>query len=464
MTAASALASLESAVGRRFDGVAFDVDAPAVATPFQADEAAAAALAAGASEAAAIWRTRTGHGQDVTVATREAAASLVSFLMMRFDDPARAPIRPPITTAAQTFYRCGDGRWVFLHQSFDNGAGVMSVLGCEDEREAVTRAVADWKGQDLEDAFAAAGVCGAMVRSPEEWDATDQARLLTATPVVEVRRVGDAPPVPFAVDGAAPLDGVRALDLTRVLAGPACARTLAAYGADVLNIAGPDLPSIPPFVADTGHGKRSALLDLKSPAEREALLGLVDGADVFAQGYRSGAMERLGLSAAELIARRPGLIHVSINCYGHEGDWERRPGWEQLAQSVSGMAHVQGGAQHEGGEPTLLHAALNDYTTGYLAALGVLIALRRRAVEGGSWTVRTSLTRTAMWVRSLGTDADRAARVRSLSAEEIGGWSTRSDTGFGPASHLRFPVTMSETPPGWRLPAVPLGTHEAVWL
>lgn len=458
-TATAALASLTPLSDASWGAVTIGADAPAVATAFAADEAAAAALAAGAAEAAAIWKIRTGQDQSVAVAAREAGASLVSFLMMRFDDAARAPVREPITTAAQTFYRCGDGRWVFLHQSFDNGAGVLSVLGCDDTREAVTAAVAGWKAQDLEDAFARAGVCGAMVRSPEAWDATDQARILAGTPVVEVIRVADGPPVPFADDADAPLAGVRVLDLTRVLAGPACARTLAAYGAEALNIAGPGLPFVPPFVADTGHGKRSALLDLKAAVDRERLLALVDGADVFAQGYRSGAMERLGLSADDLIARRPGLIHVSINCYGHDGDWARRPGWEQLAQTVSGMAHVQGGD----GDPTLLHAALNDYCTGYLAAFGTLIALRRRAVEGGSWTVRASLTRTAMWARSLGLDPDRPGRARALSGEEIAAWSVHADTGFGPASHLRFPVTMSATPPGWRRPTVPLGTHPARW-
>jgi crotonobetainyl-CoA:carnitine CoA-transferase CaiB-like acyl-CoA transferase len=457
--AVATLAALPDLADGPWEAVSISPEAPAVASPFAADEAAAAALAAGAVQAAAIWKARTGQDQSISISTREAAASLISFLLMRFDDPVRAPIREPITTAAQTFYRCGDGRWVFLHQSFDNGAGVISALGCEDTREAVTRAVAGWKAQDLEDAFAKAGVCGAMVRTPEDWDACEQGRRLAATPLVEVTRIGDGPPVPFADAPDAPLSGVRVLDLTRVLAGPACARTLAAYGAEVLHITGPTLPFVPPFVADTGHGKRSAHLDLKTGAGRETLTGLLADADVFSQGYRSGAMDRLGLSAAALAAARPGLIHVSINCYGHDGDWATRPGWEQLAQTVSGMAHVQGGD----GEPTLLSAALNDYCTGYLAAVGAMVALRRRAVEGGSWAVRVSLTRTAMWVRSLGLDADRPGRTRSLSADEITGWSVRAETGFGPASHLRFPVKMSATQPGWRRPTVPQGTHPAAW-
>lgn len=456
-TVHAAYAELASLAGMERPSPAFTVGAPALATPFLAEDAAAAALAAGAAEAAELWALRTGEDQAVSVDTREAAASLTSFLFQRFEDPARAAARPPITTAAQTFYPCGDGRWVFLHQSFDNGAGVLSVLSCEDTPDAVRRTLRDWKAADLEDAFARAGVCGAMVRTPEAWDAGDHGRRLAATPLIEIERVGDCPPPAFADQPAAPLSGVRVLDLTRVLAGPACGRTLAAFGADVLNISGPDLPFVAPFVADTGHGKRAAFLDLKSVADRQRLLGLVDQADVFVQGYRTGAMERLGLSADALTARRPGLIHVSINCYGHEGDWAMRPGWEQLAQTVSGMAHVQGGA----GAPALLPAAVNDYTTGYLAAFGAMVALRRRAAEGGSWRVRVSLTRTAMWVRGLG--LREGLQALPFTDDELAGWSIREDGGWGPISFLRPPVRMEKTPAAWLRPSVKLGTDAAVW-
>lgn len=430
---------------------------PALATPFFGEEAAAAALAAGAAEAAGLWRARSGQDQTVSVHTREAAASLVSFLFQRFEDPARAPSRVAPATAANGFLPTGDGRWVYVHPSFDESAGHLALLGCEDTPAAVRAALARWTAPDLEDAAAKAGLCLAMVRTPREWDATAQGRLLAATPVVEVTRIGDGPPVPLPAGGDAPLSGVRVLDLTRVLAGPACARALAGHGADVLHISGPELPSFAPFVSDTGHGKRCAFLDLKTAEGRDRLLALVGEADVFSQGYRSGALERLGFGPEALAAVRPGLIHVSINCYGHEGDWARRPGWEQLAQTVSGMAHVQGGD----GEPALLPAAVNDYTTGYLAAFGAMVALRRRATEGGSWRVRVSLTRTAMWVRSLGL---RQGEARAFSSDELAAWSIHEDGGWGPVTFLRPPVRMGETPARWVLPSVRLGTHEPLFL
>jgi crotonobetainyl-CoA:carnitine CoA-transferase CaiB-like acyl-CoA transferase len=456
-SAADALAQLTALSGADRVTATITEGPPALETPFLGEEAAAAALAAGAAEAAGLWALRTGEDQTVSVDTREAAASLVSFLFQRFDDPARAPTRAPPATAANGFLPTGDGRFVYLHPSFDESAGHLKLLGCADTPAAVRAALARWTAPDLEAATAEAGLCAAMVRTPDEWDASDQGRRLAATPIVEVTRIGDGPPVPFSPAPDAPLSGVRVLDLTRVLAGPACARALASYGADVLHISGPDLPSFAPFVSDTGHGKRCAFLDLKTAAGRETLQGLVGQADVFSQGYRTGALARLGFGPEALAAVRPGLIHVSINCYGHEGDWAGRPGWEQLAQTVSGMAHVQGA----GGEPALLPAAVNDYTTGYLAAFGAMVALRRRAVEGGSWRVRVSLTRTAMCVRGLGlrTGVD----ALPFTGDELAAWSIREDGGWGPVSFLRPPVRMAKTPAAWTRPSVKLGSNAAVW-
>jgi hypothetical protein len=304
-----------------------------------------------------------------------------------------------------------------------------------------------------------------MVRHPEEWDRSEQGRILAARPVVEVTKIADCPPEPLPQDGNAPLAGVRALDLTRVLAGPTCARTLAQYGAEVLYLASPNLPSTPGFLPDTNHGKLSAFLDLKEEAGRKRLTELVKQADVFSQGYRAGALDRLGFSPLELARLRPGLITVAINAYGHEGPWRHRPGWEQLAQTVTGMAHVHGGhIERDEPGPLLQPGAVTDYTTGFLAAFGALIALDRRARFGGSYLVRVSLSQTGVWVRKLGVAGpERLQGVQALAPEEIDGWRIESDTGFGPLKHLRPAVRLSATPTRWRRPVVPLGTHPAEW-
>ncbi len=458
-----ALSQLAALSGReRYENITIRQEPPALATRFQADEAAAAVIAATAAEAADLWKIRTGQRQSVDVATREAAASLISFMFQRFEDPARAAVRDPQVTAADGFFRSRDGRWVYLHPSFpESSRAMLRLLGCDNNREAVTATVAGWEAQALEDAIADAGVCGAMARTPQEWDASEQGRAMVRPPLIEVVRIGDAPPKPLPAGGDSPLAGVKVLDLTRVLAGPACARALAQHGAQVLHVTSPNLPSIPPFVSDTGHGKRSAFLDLKTQADHARLLALLDDADIFSQGYRLGGLDRLGLSPEALAARRPGLIHVSINCYGHEGPWAGRPGWEQLAQTVTGMVHVHGG---EAG-PAIQPAAVNDYTTGYLAALGAMIALRRRATEGGSWRVRVSLVQTARWVRELGiAGPERLAAAQPFSAEELAGYSLHENGGFGPVRFLRPPVRLSATPARWTEPTRPLGSDPAAWV
>ena len=355
-----------------------------------------------------------------------------------------------------SLYPAQDGRWIHLHGGFPHQRqGLLALLGCDDRRDAIAAAVLGWEAQALEDAIAARGLCGAMARSGEEWAAHPQAHALEPLPVVEVIRIGESPPEPFG-PGERPLSGIRVLDLTRVLAGPTCARTLAEHGADVMRIASPKLPSVPAFVVDTGHGKLSAHVDLKELAGVRCLRELVQAADVFSQGYRRGALDRLGFGPEELAALRPGIVYVSINCYGHEGPWSGRPGWEQLAQTVCGIAVEQGRPDR----PRLLPAAATDYTTGYLGAFGALIALARRAREGGSYHVRVSLTRSGMWLRSLGrSEGDAPGVDREFLARYI----TETDTPHGRLTHLLPVVELSETPPHWSRPSVPLGTHEPRW-
>ncbi len=431
---------------------------PGLATCFRVGEAAAVALAGCGVLAAECWRERTGRRQDVRVEVPSAAASLLSFAFQQLEgaDPVRYAERAVITD----FYRTRDDRWALVHGGFPHlQRGILDLLGVKSDDPAPKRevgeAIAGWDAQALEDAIAERRVCGAMVRSEAEWREHPQGRALRNVPVVEVIRVGDSPPEPFDPDGVRPLSGVRVLDLTRVLAGPTCARTLAEHGAEVLRISSPKLPSVPFFVTDTGHGKRSAYLHLRDPADANRLRELVRDADVFSQGYRGGALDRLGFDVETLHELRPGLVHTSINCYGHEGPWADRAGWEQLAQTVTGIAL-------ENGEdaPLLLPAAATDYTTGYLAALGTLAALARRADVGGSYAVRVSLSRTGMWLQGLGrTEAPGAGLSREILTPLL----TVSDTPQGKLQHLRPVAQLTETAPRWERPTVPLGSHDPVW-
>jgi len=464
--AGNALKHLLMLAGREpADFVTIEAEAPALKTRYYADEAAAAAIAAGAVIAADIWTSRGGQQQSVTVSTREAGTSLVGFLHQKFDDPQKAPPMRGQLDAAQTaangFKKTRDGRFVFLHPSFPESLKrLMTVLDCRDDAAAVDAAVAKWNGLDLENAVAAAGACAGLARTPAEWDESEQGRVLASRPVVEITKIGDSAPEPLHNNATAPLCGVRVLDLTRVLAGPTCARTLAQYGADAMVISSPNLPSVPYFVTDTGHGKLAAFVDLATDDGRARLRELVRQGDVFSQGYRQGALERHGFGPIELAQLRPGIICTAINCYGHEGPWRGRPGWEQLGQTVTGMAVVHGG--DEG--PKLQPGAVTDYTTGFLAAFGTLVALQRRARYGGSYLVRVSLAQTAVWLRSLGlAGEERLTQARMPGSDEIKSFSIHSETGFGGMTHLRPPVHLSRTPAQWRRAVVPLGSNEPVW-
>jgi crotonobetainyl-CoA:carnitine CoA-transferase CaiB-like acyl-CoA transferase len=171
-------------------------------------------------------------------------------------------------------------------------------------------------------------------------------------------------------------------------------------------------------------------------------------------------LERRGFGPLALAQLRPGIICTAINCYGHEGPWRERPGWEQLGQTVTGMAVAHGGFD----SPKLQPGAVTDYTTGFLAAFGSMVALQRRALYGGSYLVRVSLARTAMWLRSLGlAGEERLTTAKALEENEIASYSLHSETGFGGMTHLRPPVEMSATPARWKRGVVPLGSDPPVW-
>jgi crotonobetainyl-CoA:carnitine CoA-transferase CaiB-like acyl-CoA transferase len=294
-----------------------------------------------------------------------------------------------------------------------------------------------------------------MARTPAEWAAHPQGLALASVPRVEIIKLADSDPEPLPA-GERPLSNIRVLDLTRILAGPTHARTLAQYGADVLHITAPSLPTSQVWVMDTNQGKLSAYLDLDAPEQREQLHALVRGADVFSQGFRAGALERRGFGPEQLAAARPGIVYVSINCYGHVGPWVGRPGWEQLAQTVTGLATGQGTPER----PQRMPVAACDYTTGYLAALGTLVALGRRAREGGSYHVRASLCQTGMWLQRLGARCDPAQASGPGDTDEL---TLEAETAWGKLRYLTPCVELSETSTAWDRQPVPLGTHLAAW-
>jgi hypothetical protein len=298
-----------------------------------------------------------------------------------------------------------------------------------------------------------------MVRARDEWREHPQGRAVGALPTLEIVKIGDSAPEPVG-RGDRPLGGVRVLDLTRVIAGPVCGRALASYGADVLYVSSPRLPNIRAHIIDIGLGKLSTHLDLERPADRETLRGLVAGADVFSQGYRPGALARHGFAPDDLARLRPGIVCLSLCAYGHVGPWRERRGFETLVQTVSGMAHEHGRSAGATG-PRHLPAQVVDHGTGYMAAFGTLVALGRRAREGGSYLVRVSLAQTGWWVDALGRVDGMGTPDQTVA--DVDDLLTERDSPFGRLRHVVPPARLSETPCAWTRPPVPTGTHPPAW-
>ena len=435
---------------------------PVLPTPFRIGETAAAALAATGLAVSDLWTLRTGRGQQIKVDTRRATASLRSTHYMKMDGVAVSTDRNTIMGT----YPAKNGRWSYLHCNFPNHrAAALSVLGVPEDREAVTKAVAKWDALELEEAIIAAKGAGGMVRTMDEWAKHPQAAAIASLPLMEIVKIGDSPAEKLP-EGERPLSGIRVLDLTRVLAGPTCARTLAEHGADVLKITGKHLPNLGHQEYDTGHGKLSAHLDLRDPRDVEILRGLVREGDVFSQGYRPGTLGARGFSPEELAKVRPGLVFVSLCAFSHVGPWASRRGFDTVVQTVSGITHRQGelfpGAAPG---PQFYPVSAIDYLTGYLMAFGAMVALARRAREGGSWLVRISLAQTGRWLVGRGQVPESGLKnvPKEFTKDELERWSMTSDTPAGRLHHLAPVVQLSETPARWARPTVPLGYHEPVW-
>jgi crotonobetainyl-CoA:carnitine CoA-transferase CaiB-like acyl-CoA transferase len=415
-----------------------------------------AAMAAAGLAAAELWYLRTGRRQHVRLSKYAAAAALRGSRYIRVNNERPTDTWDKITG----FYPLKNGRWMYLHCNFFNlRARNLGVLGVAEDRDEVANAVAKWDGLELEAAIVAAGGVGSLVRSEEEWANVPQSKFAASLPLIEISKIGDAPPEPLPA-GERPLAGIRVLDLTRVLAGPTCARTLAEHGADVLRLNGKGLADSGISDFDTGLGKLSAYIDLNKAQDVELLKTLIRTGDVFSQSYRPGSLANRGFSPEALAKIRPGIIYTTLNAWGQDGPWQMRRGYDTVVQSANGLAF-----QGLDKKPQFLPVSAQDYIAGYLLAFGTMVALARRAREGGSWLVRTSLASAGHWIRSHGllTPAQYNGIAEEFPDDVLRALMTESDSPVGRLTHLKPAVEMSETPPHWARPAVPLGFNEPAW-
>ncbi len=367
---------------------------------------------------------------------------------------------PPVWDSVAGDYRCADG-WIRLHTNDPvHRAAALGVLGTADaaddpaDKARVADRVAAWSGHALEAAVVAAGGCAAELRSPDAWLNHHQGMAvahdhLAGRVFTDISHRAD-------ITGPAdrPLAGLKVLDLTRVLAGPAATRFLAGFGAQVLRIDPPDREE-PGVEIEMTVGKNCARLDLHR--HREALLALLAGADVLVHGYRPGAMDRLGLGEHELHTARPGLVEVMLDAYGWSGPWRDRRGFDSLVQMSSGIAYPADG--HPDSRPTPLPVQALDQATGYIAAAAALRGLSERRRTGLGSVTRVSLARTAMLLEDFRADRDEGP-IQALDRSGA----VAEQTHWGPGLRLPGPVAVGPAEMSFDKPAAPFGSAPAAWV
>ncbi|WP_145152399.1 CoA transferase [Pseudomonas oryzihabitans] len=365
---------------------------------------------------------------------------------------------PAVWDAITGDYRTRDG-WLRLHaNALHHRERALAVLGCANSHDAVAQAMAGGSGDDLETAIVAAGGCAAKLRTQAEWQAHPQGQAVGAEPLIAQEWTAADIASRWRPDPQRPLQGIRVLDLARILAGPIATRLLAGLGAEVLRIDPPDWDE-PAQAPEVTLGKRCARLDLRRPADRQRFETLLAEADILVHGYRADALERLGYGVAARRALNPGLIDISLCAYGWSGPWALRRGYDSLVQMSCGIAAA--GREWQGGEqPVPLPVQALDHATGYLMAAAALrgLALRRR--EGRAMTARLSLARTAMLL----TERPGASGGTTYGGPEEGDYGeTQELTAWGPALRLRAPLRIGEVELQWQRPATRLGSATADW-
>ncbi|MDN5618239.1 MAG: CoA transferase [Kocuria sp.] len=428
------------------------------------------ALVAKSVAVAALWRMRGGRGQDISMDLRTAPRRLCPFYEKRWELLNGYPMGDPVAVSdafsTSSFYRTADGRWMHPMGPYPKlRHDTAELLDVPEHRDRVAQAISQWKALDLEEAGEEAGVIMPMCRTTDELIATQQyEQVLSSMPPVVVEKIGDSDPEPLPGGVEHPLEGVRALGRAHIIAGAGAGRALALHGADVLNVWDPNEYELPLLYGTSNVGMRSTTLDLKREDDEATMQELLRGADIFFANRRPGYLGRHNLDAENASAVRPGIIHASVNLNGETGPWADRVGFDQTAGALAGVLIDEG----QDGVPSLPQVpVVNDYITSWFLELGILRALMLRAEHGGSYKVSVSLTRTALWMRSLGIfdkDYARATAGKAPGHEYLPPETFTEETPLGRYQGVAEQVSMSRTPGAYAHPLVPRGSHKPQWL
>lgn len=449
--------------------IAFQGRDPIIKSPWPLATMASVGLMAKAVAMADVWRYRTGVGQDLSIDLRQALHRLCPFYDQKWEllngYPPSAPNDPSNPFMPSHMYPTRDGRWMQLLNIYPKAkTRALGFFGCADNHQAISEVVRKWNSLELEEEANRAGLQATVIRSAEEFLESEQYAELAQQPLIRIEKIGDSAPEPFSDKPEAPLDGIRALGVSHVIAGAGLGRALAYHGADVLNIWRPLDFELDQVYYTSSVGMRSSTIDFGRPDGMAKLRDLVTSADVFFANRRPGYLNNLHLTAEDLASIRPGLVHVDMSLYGSTGPWSGRTGYDQNAGGVTGVLAREGSDEN----PTLTEIfVVNDYLMSWLGAMAVASVLKRRAIEGGSYRIRLSLVRVSMWLLHLGIFDKAYARAVGNTEGDHAYLSPETFTAETPCGHYQGvtdQVKMSATPGFFKFPLVPRGSSKPEWL
>ncbi|XEV07303.1 hypothetical protein FSHL1_012590 [Fusarium sambucinum] len=367
-------------------------------------------------------------------------------------------------------HKTSDG-FVRIHDSFPNhGYGALELLGLPltASRIDVTKKTQDWASIDLESVGLERRLAIYALRSYRQWDRLPQSKAIDDFPIA-LTRIASAPTglSPRLLPGNDKcLRGLRVVEMSRVIAAPLAGKTLAAHGADVIWVTSPGLPYLPTMDRDFGRGKRTVHIDVNNVDDRQRLRELVKTCDVFIQGFRPGSLAAKGFGPDEVASLNPRIIYACMSAFGTKGPWAGRRGYDSLVQTCSGMNVSE--AEHygagEAARPTPCQAL--DHAGGYLLASGVMAALYRQSVDGGSYRVDVSLAGVMKYLRSLGQYVDKTGFESNdyVKPSDVEEYLETRQTGFGEMRAVKHSVSVEGLEPSWDVMPKPLGSDEAKWL
>jgi hypothetical protein len=326
-------------------------------------------------------------------------------------DWERGWVDTPLKYRTTGLYPTSDpGVWYSLHGSM-NAEPVLKSIGVdpsetitsnEEAAAHIAKFTRKLSPEKLEFTNLVNGNCGSICFTPKQWNESEMGKSLAAHPLINVKAQPQAIPTPLVAlppldpDDKRPLAGIKVVEMTRVIAGPQIGTILSSFGADVIRVNPPHLPDINIIQLTLNAGKRTIAIDLRKPEDVAIIKSLIADADVFIQGFRMNKMPKFGLGLNDNLKmageRGRGIVHVSENCYGPDGYYAERPGWQQIADAAAGSAYVTGRSLSlPNNEAVLPSLSISDMNTGALGEVGTLLALRDRATKGGSYAVHASL-------------------------------------------------------------------------